>query len=336
MRNIKSKLKNQLFKIIRSGKSESRMVLRAKIILLASEGYKKAQIAKELHCDRGVVYKWLNRFEESHSLNALKDLSRSGRPLVIPSIAKCEVVKFACSPYQKWTLESLQKAVFKETGYKISQSGIHRILKNKQICPHKVKMWQHSPDKNFKAKVNQVVSLYLKPPSGAHVLCVDEKTGIQAIERKKWQKKRQIRMETDYERHGTATLIAAFNIKTGHVFAKAGFSRKQEDINLFMKELALKYPKGHAYIIWDNLNTHLSYQWVKFNEKQKGRFHFIYTPKHASWMNQIEIWLSILQRKAIKNCSFKTVFDLCSKMMTFVSKWNEVAHPFKWKFAGYV
>lgn len=101
MRNIKSKLKNQLRKIIRSGKSESRMVLRAKIILLANEGYKKAQIAKELHCDRGIVYKWLNRFEESYSLNALKDLSRSGRPLVIPSIAKCEVVKFACLSFRK-------------------------------------------------------------------------------------------------------------------------------------------------------------------------------------------------------------------------------------------
>lgn len=136
--------------------------------------------------------------------------------------------------------------------------------------------------------------------------------------------------------HGTATLIAAFNIKTGHVFAKDGFSRKQEDIDVFMEALALKYPKVDVYVIWDNLNTHLPYQWVKFNEKQKGRFHFIYTPKHASWMNQIEIWLSILQRKSIKNCSFKTVFDLCSKMMAFVSEWNEIAHPFKWKFVGYV
>jgi transposase len=336
MRNIKRKLKDTLHKIIRSGKSENRTVLRAKIILLANEGYKKAQIAKELHCDKRVVYKWLKRFEDNQSLNALKDLSRRGRPMTVPSIAKCEIIKFACSPSQKWTIQKLQEAVLKETGYKISRSQIQRILKNKQICPHKVKMWQHSPDKYFKSKVNKVVSLYLNPPPGAHVLCVDEKTGVQAIEREKWQKKRQIRMETDYERHGTATLIAAFDIRTGHVFAKAGFSRKQEDLNLFMQALALKYPKGDVYIIWDNLNTHLPYQWLQFNKVQEGRFHFEYTPKHASWMNQIEIWLSILQRKAIKNCSFKTVFDLCSKMMDFVREWNEVAHPFKWKFAGYV
>lgn len=335
MIKIKNKLKTQLYKITKRGKSENRLVLRAKMILLANEGYKEGQIAKELHCNRAIVYKWLNRFKKSPSLNVLKDLPRSGRPVEIPSIAKCEVVKFACSPSQKWTLQSLQDAVFKQIGYKISQSGIHRILKDRQIRPHKAKMWQHSPDKDFKAKVNKIISLYLTPPPEVHVLCIDEKTGVQAIERKKWQKRKQARMETDYKRHGTAALIAAFNVKTGHVFAKSGFSRKQQDLDLFMEELALEYPSGDVYVIWDNLNIHLPYQWVKFNEGQKNRFHFIYTPKHASWINQIEIWLSILQRKVIKNMSFKTVFDLCSKMMAFVKYWNEQAHPFKWKFAGY-
>lgn len=103
-----------------------------------------------------------------------------------------------------------------------------------------------------------------------------------------------------------------------------------------MEELALHYPSGDIYIIWDNLNIHQEHRWLEYNEQHGNRFHFVYTPKHASWINQIEIWLSILQKKTIKNGNFSSRLDLCSKIMFFVEKWNEQAHPFKWKFRGYV
>lgn len=161
--------------------------------------------------------------------------------------------------------------------------------------------------------------------------CIDEKSGVQAIERRKWQKKRQMRLETDYKRHGTANLFVAFNVHTGEVFAKATLRRTQEDVNQFIVEFANKNEGKKTHVIWDNLNTHLSYKFKKF----KDQIEFVYTPIHASWVSQAETWFSILQRKIIKNTSFKSVFDLCSRMMLFVRNWNEHAHPFKWKFAGF-
>lgn len=173
------------------------------------------------------------------------------------------------------------------------------------------------------------MSLYFN--KNANVWCVDEKSGVQAVERKKWKKKRQTRLETDYKRHGTANLFAAFNVHTGEVFAKATLRRTQQDVNEFIEELAKKNIGKKIYVIWDNLNTHLANKFQKFRDQ----IEFVYTPKHASWVNQVEIWFGILHRKTIKNMSFKSPFDLCSKMMLFVRNWNERAHPFKWKFRGF-
>jgi transposase len=173
------------------------------------------------------------------------------------------------------------------------------------------------------------VNLYFN--KNVNVWCVDEKSGVQAIERKKWQKKRQVRMETDYKRHSTANLFAAFNVHTGEVFAKATLRRTQQDVNKFIEELAAKNKGKKIYVIWDNLNTHLLHKFEKFKEQ----IEFVYTPKHASWVNQVEIFFGILQKKVLKHASFKSVFDLCSKMMLFVRGWNERAHPFKWRFGGF-
>ena len=157
-----------------------------------------------------------------------------------------------------------------------------------------------------------IVSLYFN--KNANVWCIDEKSGVQAIKRKKWQKKKQMRLETDYERHGTANLFAAFNVHTGEVFAKATLRRTQGDLNQFIEEFMDKQAGKKCYIIWDNLNTHMAYHFKKFSDQ----IEFAYTPKHASWVSQVETWFSILRRKTIKNMSFKSIFDLCSKMMLFV------------------
>ena len=140
-----------------------------------------------------------------------------------------------------------------------------------------------------------------------------------------------MRLETDYERHGTANLFAAFNVHTGEVFAKSTLRRTQEDVNQFIEEFMQRQKGKKCYIIWDNLNTHMPHHFKKFG----NQIEFAYTPKHASWINQAEIWFSILHRETLKHMSFKSIFDLCSKMMLFVRKWNEKAHPFKWKFAGF-
>jgi hypothetical protein len=144
-------------------------------------------------------------------------------------------------------------------------------------------------------------------------------------------KKKQIRLEAEYERHGIANLFAAYNVHTGEVFAKPTLRRTQKDVNQFIEEFMHKQMEKKCYIIWDNLNTHMPHHFKKFG----NQIEFAYTPKHASWVNQAEIWFSILHKKTLKNMSFKSIFDLCSKMMLFVKNWNMQAHPFKWKFGGF-
>jgi transposase len=187
--------------------------------------------------------------------------------------------------------------------------------------------------------VKRICELYIRPPAGATVVSLDEKTGMQALERihPTRQTRKGVRYEFEYARHGTSTLIAAFNIKTGDVFGRLR-RRTAAGLVRFMEELAKKYPTGPVYVVWDNLNVHYDgrdRRWTRFNERQRGRFHFVYTPKHASWVNQIEIWFSILQRRVLQHSSFSTKKELSAAVRGFINYWNRVlAHPFRWTFRG--
>jgi transposase len=339
----------ELNKIIRASTSQIRLVFRARIILLAGEGKSHSAIVQILHTTFATVRKWLYRFMQNLSVESLEDAPRSGRPAVIPAIAKCEIMKFACSDIKAirsdfgnvWTIKSLQRCVKESTGVIVSKSEISRILNHNDLRPHKVEMWLHSPDPLFQEKVTRIASLYLNPPNHAVVLCIDEKSGMQALERQSSLSSRQkgcaVRMGYEYKRHGTQTLIACFETKTGKLFGHCGKTRKKEDLMEFMEEVAQRYPEREVYVIWDNLNIHHGDRWREFNERHKERFHFVYTPVHGSWVNQIEIWFGILQRQLIKNGSFDSEQDLQEKVLHFIKNWNEVeCHPFKWQFRGYI
>jgi len=338
--NIQKKLE----KILRAGKSSVRAAFRARIILMAGEGRSNSSIAQSLNTSLGTVRKWVNRFNQNSCLETLKDAPRSGRPFTIPAIAKCEVVKFACSDVRSilpdenlWTIRSLQESVKRSTGTFISKSEISRILNHKHLRPHKIKMWLHSADPFFQQKVNAISKLYLHPPCHGIVLCIDEKSGMQAIERKRsLSADGEVRLDHEYKRNGTQTLIAAFEPKTGKVFGRCGKTRKKEDLMAFMEEVAKRYPEGEVHVIWDNLNIHHGYQWYEFNKRHGERFHFTYTPIHGSWVNQIEIWFGILQRKVLKYSSFQSEKELKDKVEKYIDYWNQKeCHPFKWQFRGY-
>jgi hypothetical protein len=141
------------------------------------------------------------------------------------------------------------------------------------------------------------------------------------------------RREFEYIRHGTSTLIAAFNVGTGTVFGRCR-RRTAEGLVRFMEEIAVRYPQGDVYVIWDNLNIHHGPRWKAFNERHGGRFHFVHTPKHASWVNQVEIWFSLLARAALKNASFASCRELEAAVRSYIVAWNRVAHPFRWTFRG--
>jgi len=344
---LPEQVREQLERTVRQQTAAQRDVLRARIALLADEGYSNAEIQRRLGCDIKTIRKWRALVAALPDKAVLKDAPRSGRPPRIATAIHAELVKLACSrpdehriPFEVvWTLDSLSVALQRETKVKLSRSEIWRILKGACLRPHRVQQWLHSPDPEFRPKVEAICQLYVAPPVGATVLCVDEMTGIQALEPRfplcPARRRRAARKEFEYRRHGTCTLLGAFNVKTGKVVARSGPTRTAADLLAFLDEVATHYPVGEVYIIWDNLNIHHGPRWEEFNARHRGRFHFVYTPIHASWVNQIEIWFSIVRRRALKHASFRSTEALSQRLLGFVKHWNEHdAKPFQWKFRG--
>jgi len=321
---------------------------RARIILLRAEGLGPSDVARRLGCDVSTVNKWTVRWRARPVLEALLDAPRSGRPPTITLEARCEIVKIACSrakdskaPLQEiWTLNAIAAELRQRSGMTVSRSSIQRVLTTKGFRPHRVRLWLHSPDPEFRPKVQRICKLYLSPPKGAIVLCIDEKS-MQALSRRHpthCAPDGSLRYEFEYARHGTRTLLGAFNIRTGKVLGEIVKHRDAKAMEKFMLTIARHYPKQRIIIVWDNLSTHKDgphKRWSRFIKRHAGRFDFVYTPLHASWLNQIEIWFSILQRRVLRLGSFDKASELEEAVRSFIDYWNRYeAHPFRWKFSG--
>jgi len=335
----------------RKKRIDAAVPLRARIILMLAEDHCVSGVARRLGIQRYTVRFWRDRFLR-HGLKGLYDRHRAGQKRRISEVIRCELVSMACNRpadygfehRRTWTFDMLQQAIVKaHPDENVSRSSVIRILKSADLKPHRMQGWLHSQDPEFRRKVTDICSLYLSPPAGATVLCVDEKTGMQALKRKhptKWAGLgRPGRWEYEYKRLGTRTLFAAFNTQTGGVFAEVSAKRKANDLLRFMRKLAKHYPKGDVHIIWDNLNIHHegpSERWTKFNEKHGGRFHFHYTPLHASWVNQVELFFARVQRRVLRYASFDSVEHLSTEVMGFIAHWNQhERRPYRWKFRGY-
>jgi len=242
------------------------------------------------------------------------------------------------------TIEDIrQEAIRRRIVPSIGWGTVQRILTQADIRPHLVRGWLHSPDPRFREKVTEITELYLNPPPDSVVLCIDEKPGMQATERLYPDTPpapgRRRRREYEYKRHGTQTLISSFEVHTGKVIAHCGDTRKGEDLVGFMEKVAVEHPTKTVHVIWDNLNIHRDGKddrWTAFNRRHDNRFKFHYTPKHASWVNQVELFFSIVERVCLRNGSFGSKEELRAAVLAFIAYWNrEQAHPFKWTFKGY-
>jgi transposase len=344
--------REQLIKIVRAQKSEQREVLRARIILLLWEGNDENEVAEQLSITVKTVRKWRDRFH-AKGVKGLEDSPRTGAPTTFTILQRCEIIAVACDKpssygydtYNHWTGKILTEAVNANIdGLSISESSVRRTLQMNDLKPHKVRMWLHSKDPEFTERVNEVVDLYINTPDDEVVICVDEKTGMQATQRiaETVLPKPGIagKYESEYIRHGTQSLIAAFDIKTGNVIAQCGDSRTAEDLLGLMEQVAQAYAdENKIHVIWDNLNIHkdgAGERWTQFNKKHGDKFEFHFTPKHASWVNQIEIFFSILHRRCLKLSSFKSKEELREMVMNFIKLWNDKeGHAFNWTFKGY-
>jgi len=328
------------------------VVVRARIILALAVDGCITTVAKRLGLDRKTVRHWRDRYL-SGGRDALGTRHRRGRPVEIDSVSRCQVIGMACGRPNDfgvhhratWTLDSLLETyrTLHPDLSPMSRTSLLRILDQAEIRPHRMQVWLHSPDPLFREKVTKVCGLYLHPPAGSIVLCVDEKTSIQALERKHPTKPpapgRDGRHDFEDIRHGTQELLASFCPQSGEVFGKMYDERGAKQLVDFMEALARRYPDQDVHIVWDNLNTHYdgpNMRWEAFNRRHGNRFHFHYTPIHASWVNQVEIFFGIGSRRVLRHSEHRSKKALAAALLAFLDHWNEKEkHPFRWTFSGY-
>ena len=343
---LSAAVRAELEAVVRCQTAEVRLVRRARIALLAADGWPNTRIAEKLGLTDKSVRLWRARIAAEPVRKSLRDKPRSGRPPEVPVAVRLQLLSLACerptddkTPFRDlWTQNALRAALLKESGWSLSVSEVGRILRAEDIRPHRVRMWLNRQDPRFWEKAERVCRHYVNPAADATVLCVDEKR-LFAHERLHQLlpagPSQPVRKEFAYRRNGTSTLLAAFDIRSGEVYGECRPRRTAADLLEFMETLASTIC-GKIVIIWDNLNIHhegKDKRWTTFNERHGGRFTFVHTPIHASWLNQVEIWFSTLERRLLRNGSFASVDVLTQRVTDFMTHYNEhEAHPYRWTF----
>jgi transposase len=305
------------------------------MVLAAADGAATQSIASDLGQRPATVSKWRKRYAEG-GLAALQDEPRSGRPAQYGEQDELRILRQldqAPPPgYAEWNGRLLAEALGD-----VSADYVWQVLRGLGIALQQRHSWCVSTDPEFAAKAADITGLYLDPPEDAIVICVDEKPHIQALERTQGYLRlpsgRAITgFSHEYKRHGTTTLFAALEVATGLVSAGHYQRRRRREFLDFMNDIVRDYgPEVELHVILDNLNTHKPKhdRWLA----RHRNVHFHYTPTHASWLNQIEIWFSILARQALKGRSFKSPRELRQAISQFVQSYNAAAAPFEWKKA---
>jgi len=315
----------------RSGKTEKRLAERSRIILLAGEGLKNIEIAGRLNTREARVSKWRRRFA-AERMGGLDDAYRSGKPLIYGAETEKRVLAQIDRPapkgYVRWNGRLLAEALGD-----VSEHEVWRILRKHDISLERKRSWCVSADPAFAQKSADIVGIYLDPPDNAVVICVDEKPSIQALERAQgWLKlpngKALTGFSHEYKRHGTTTLFAALEIASGMVKTGHYNRRRRTEFLDFMNQVVGEYPDHEIHVVLDNLSTHKPKRDMWLKRHKNVSFH--YTPTHASWLNQVECWFSILSRSALKGGSFTSTREVRKAIDDFVEVYNKKAAPFEW------
>jgi transposase len=324
--------KASLVAITRSRIEEARAVERARIILACLEGKEIQQVARELDVSIPTVTKWRQRFS-LWGLRGLRDQTRPGKPVTYDKAFRNRVLATLEEPPPSGMSHWDGPAVAEKLD--ASVHAVWRVLRREGIYLQRRRSWCVSTDKEFAPKAADVVGLYLNPPLNAVVLSVDEKPSIRAIERTlgyvETDSGKVVRgLKSTYKRHGTLNLFAALEVGTGQVKTKFTEFKKREDFRGFLDGVLADQPQdAEIHVILDNYSPHKrNDDWLA---KFDGRVRFHFTPTSASWLNQIEIVFSLLQRKTLNGGSFKTKDQLREAIEAFFRRHNEHAKPFRWR-----
>ena len=330
----------ELGRRVRAHTTPQRAAKRARVVLLAADGVPNRQIAPIVGMNQHTVAHWRRRFA-AERLAGLEDRQRPGRPPVYGHDQRLRIVATVTEeppdPASHWSHSQLAQAL---SDIGISASQIGRILADLEIKPHRVRSWITRPeDPGFWERAADICGLYLVPPTGALVLSVDEKTGMTARSRTRPTSRpapgRASRQEHEYIRHGTATLLAALDVHGGGIVQATDLDRNTAaNFISFLDDLDAKVPAGlQVHLVLDNGSSHIARD-TRWWFVDHPRFHAHYTPTHASWLNQVELFFSILARRLLKRGEFRSVEDLVAKVMAFIADYNRTATPFRWTYDG--
>jgi transposase len=307
----------------------------ARLILLLSQGKTYDEIQRVLGCNRSYVSRWKSRFVKER-LAGLYSRHTGREATVLTPQMEAKILSATREPPSDgsthWSTRRLGKAL-----------GIHHMMvartwKKHGLQPHRLERYMASTDPDFETKAADIIGLYLKPPQHAAVFCVDEKTAIQALDRRDpilpLSPGRAERHGFEYIRNGTLSLYAAFDTKTGEVLGKTTDRHTSLEFVAFLEELIAHQPVGkEVHIILDNLSAHKTKRVREFLERHTT-VHFHFTPTYSSWINQVELWFSKIERDLIHRGIFKSTKDLSRRIMDYIRRYNDSPKPVKWKYCN--
>jgi len=322
--------------LVRDGSTPQRVALRGRIILLAQQGLPNYAIAQQLNISRPTVLAMRTAFAERQlaAITGIRKRHRSAKVLTPELEQKIVDTTLKSRPGDgstHWSVRTLARQL------RVSRTMVHRVWQRHDIQPHRVERFKLSKDPCFEEKVRDIVGLYLNPPDRALVLCVDEKSQIQALDRTApllpLRPGLPERQTHDYKRHGTTTLFAAFNILNGKVIGACQPRHRSREFVRFLNRLAKEVPADlDVHLIMDNYSAHKSTEvqrWLK--PKKRRRFQFHFTPTSSSWLNQVERFFALITDRMIRRGTFHSASELETAICAWLATWNGNPTPFQWK-----
>jgi transposase len=326
--------RKELERRVASRKGRADEARRARCILLAADGATWAEIRMQLDCPDSYIARWTKRFE-AERLAGLFSRHRGQPPRKLTPRLEARILEATRRPPSDGSTHWSTRKLGKHLG--VSHMMVARVWAKHRLKPHRLERYMASDDPDFEQKAADIIGLYVNPPQHAAVFCVDEKTAIQALDRLDpvlpLSPGRAERHGFEYFRHGTLSLYAAFNTRTGSVLGKAVDRHTSAEFVAFLSELVAHQPKRkEIHVILDNLSAHKTKKVEEFlAEHPRVKLHF--TPTYSSWLNQVELWFGKIERDVIARGIFTSVKDLARKLMRYIRLYNNNPQPVKWKYS---
>jgi len=335
---LTSEQRDELAELSRSRLVDAVLGMRARMVLWWDEGRPAREIAELAGVSEPTARLWPARYADG-GLDGLLDEARPGKAKEVAAADRARILALTRkSPpaelgISHWSSRTMADYVARREGIRVSHVFVADLWREAGLRPWRQGTFKLSRDPRFAAKVTDVVGLYLNPPEGAVVLCVDEKSQCQALDRTqpllpvsfgKTEKRTH-----DYVRHGTTTLFGALDVATGEITGRCYDAHRAEEFLNFMDRIAGKYRGREVHVVLDNFSTHSTEEVKKWLDEHPGiTFHF--TPTSGSWLNQIETWFSVLTRQAIRRGTFSSVRQLIRTIEDYITNWNANCKPFTW------